>query len=94
MARIHLIHWHPGEAEARAARLRAAGHSVDASTFDRALLRALAEEPPEAVAIDLGRLPSQGRDVGLNLRRQAGTRHVALVFVGGCLLYTSDAADE
>jgi hypothetical protein len=35
------------------------------------------------VVIDLSRLPSQGRDVGLGLRQYATTRRVPLVFVGG-----------
>jgi hypothetical protein len=83
MARIRLIHWHPVEAEERAAWLRAAGYGVDASAFDRTALRRLAQEPPEAIAIDLGRGPSQGRDVGLSVRRQAGSREVPLLFVGG-----------
>jgi hypothetical protein len=46
-------------------------------------LRAMAENPPHAVVIDLGRLPSQGRDLGLQLRTRASTRRVPLVFVGG-----------
>jgi hypothetical protein len=83
MARIRLIHWHPAEAEERATLLRAAGHEVNASSFDRSTLRTLSQQPPEAIVIDLARLPSQGRDVGLNLRLQAGTRHVPLIFLGG-----------
>jgi hypothetical protein len=40
-------------------------------------------DPPDAVVIDLGRLPSQGRDVAVGLRSYKDTRHVPLVFVGG-----------
>ena len=39
--------------------------------------------PPEAVVIDLGRLPSHGREVGHAFRSRKATRHVPLVFVGG-----------
>lgn len=46
-------------------------------------LRALRDDPPDAVVIDLGRLPSQGRDFGVALRTAKATRHVPLVFVGG-----------
>lgn len=80
---IQLIHWHPGEAEARAAVLQAAGYEVTAGPMDPGVARALQAEPPGAVVIDLGRLPSQGRDAGLMLRKPRATRHVPLVFVGG-----------
>jgi CheY-like chemotaxis protein len=83
MHQVRLIHWNAAEAEERAARLRLAGYDVDACPFDRASLRAMREHPPDAVVIDLGRLPSQGRDVAMTLRKYATTRHTPLVFVGG-----------
>jgi len=43
----------------------------------------LRDNPPSAVVIDLARLPSQGRDLGLLLRKYSTTRHVPLVFVEG-----------
>ena len=46
-------------------------------------LRALAADPPDAIVIDLGRLPSQGRAVATALRQQKATRDVPLVFVEG-----------
>jgi hypothetical protein len=46
-------------------------------------LRALAADPPGAIVIDLGRLPSQGRAVGTALRQQKATRDVPLLFVAG-----------
>jgi hypothetical protein len=70
--------------EERAERIRAAGYQVDGEVpSGRAYLRALQEDPPLAVVIDLGRLPSQGRDMGLQIRNQGATRHVPLVFVEG-----------
>jgi CheY-like chemotaxis protein len=82
--RVRLVHWHAEEAAARAARLRAAGYTVEATLPDGPqLLRALRSQPPDALVIDLGRLPMQGRDVGLAVRHASATRQVPLVFVGG-----------
>lgn len=41
------------------------------------------EDPPNAVVIDLSRLPSQGRDVAMAPRSYKSTRTVPLVFVDG-----------
>jgi len=46
-------------------------------------LRALRDDPPAAVVVDLSRLPSQGRDVAIALRQYRSTRHVPLVMVDG-----------
>ena len=84
MPRIQLIHWNPAEAEERARRLEGAGYQVVFDVHDvPALQRALRRDPPAAVVIDLGRLPSQGRDLGVGLRAFVSTRHVPIVFVGG-----------
>lgn len=82
--RVRLIHWHAAEAQERAARLEALGCRVDwALPRGPDTIRELAANPPAAVVIDLARLPSQGRDMALQLRLKAGTRRVPLVFVGG-----------
>jgi response regulator RpfG family c-di-GMP phosphodiesterase len=83
MAYVRLIHWNAAEAEERADELRSAGYDVVCDPLDQAGLRALRENPPSAVVIDLSRLPSQGRDVALGIRKYKVTRHVPLVFVGG-----------
>jgi CheY-like chemotaxis protein len=83
MSVIRLIHWNADEARQKAEKLRAAGYEVACEPFDAAGLRQLKENPPAAVLIDLGRLPSQGRDVGLALRKTKATRQVPLVFVRG-----------
>ena len=84
MRRVRLIHWHAEEAEERAERLRVLGYAVDAAVPDGPpALRALREDPPDAVVVDLGRLPSQGRDFGVAVRMAKATRAVPLVFVGG-----------
>ena len=85
MARIGLIHWKEAELEERIERLERAGHVVDAwHTVDGArTLRWLKAKPPDALVIDLGRLPSHGREVGVALRAQKTTRGISLVFVDG-----------
>jgi hypothetical protein len=83
MMRIHLFHWNAAEAEERAMRLRAAGYAVDSRPLVGPGLRALRQAPPDAAVIDLSRLPSHGREVGVFLRHQAATRHVPIVYVGG-----------
>jgi CheY-like chemotaxis protein len=83
MHRVRLIHWNAAEAEERADRLRSAGYEVVHEALDAAGLRRLREDPPSAVVIDLSRMPSQGRDVALGIRKTKATRFVPLVFVDG-----------
>lgn len=83
MHRVRLIHWKPEEALERIELVRAAGYEVDCEPLSAAVLRRLRAEPPDAVIIDLGRLPSQGRDLALGLRKHLATRHVPMVFAGG-----------
>jgi len=84
MGRIQLVHWKAEEAEERAERLRGLGYEVSCRMPAGApFLRALAEDPPLGVVIDLSRLPSQGRDLGVMLRNRKSTRQIPLVFVGG-----------
>ena len=83
MQRIRLIHWNVGEARERAARLESAGYEVVYEPLDAAGLRKVREDPPGAAVIDLGRLPSRGRDVALTIRKYKPTRNVPLVFVDG-----------
>jgi len=81
---VRLLHWHPAEAAERGERLAALGFVVDASPLDgMADLRALRQQPPAAVVIDLSRLPSHGREVAVLLRQGRTSRHVPLLFVGG-----------
>lgn len=47
------------------------------------LLRAMRIDPPDAVVIDLSRLPSQGREAAIFLRGQKATRQIPIVFLGG-----------
>ena len=84
MAAIRLVHWNPAEAQEPVRLLQSLGYSVErALPSPPALVKELAAHPPVAVVIDLSRLPSQGRDLGVLLRRRKGTRAVPLVYVGG-----------
>lgn len=83
MHRVRLLHWNRAEAAERADWLRSAGFDVVHEPLDAAGLRALRQDPPSAVVIDLSRAPSQGRDVALGLRKYKATRNVPLVFVEG-----------
>ncbi len=84
MSRVRLIHWKAAEAEERVDRLRAAGYEVVYRDMgNSADLKELAEDLGDVVVIDLGRLPSHGRDIALWLRERKSTRHVPLVFAGG-----------
>jgi hypothetical protein len=80
---IRLIHWNIDEAKERADRVLALGYKVDYSPFTVQSIRELSKYPPEAIIIDLSRLPSQGRDVAANLGQYESLRTVPFVFVGG-----------
>lgn len=81
---LRLIHWNSSEAEEKARQLVSLGFSVqyDLPPLPE-LLRRLSQDPPHAVLVDLGRLPSQGRDLGVALRQAKGTRQIPLIFMGG-----------
>lgn len=81
---IHLIHWKEAEIPGRLARLEAEGFNTSGGPAQGpALLKMLAADPPDAVVIDLTRLPSQGRDLAIALRARAGTRSIPIIFLGG-----------
>ncbi len=84
MPRVALVHWNASETAARVARLRAAGYEATAAPTDgRAAYEAIRREGPQAVVIDLDRLPSHGRDLAAYLRQSKATRHLPIVFAGG-----------
>jgi len=87
MSFLHLVSWEEGKARAWVRELEAVGHTVRYEASDPGRqLRALVEDPPAAVLIDLSRSPSMGRDLGIALRVRASTRHVPLVFLEGAPL--------
>jgi len=80
---VRLICWKEDRASELAAELETAGFAVNAGAVDGTTLRSIGQSPPDAVVIDLARLPAQGRDVGVMLRTTARSRHTPLVFVDG-----------
>jgi hypothetical protein len=82
--RAVLIHWKAAEGEALLPAIRDAGWESECLTPDGSVgLQGLRDNPPQVIVIDLSRLPSHGRDVGIAFRRYKSTRNVPLVFVGG-----------
>lgn len=84
MERVRLIHWNTEEAKEKAGRFQSFGYDVDYAMPDVPnFLRELGKNPPAVVVIDLSRLPSQGRDLALLIRKRKSTRTIPLVFIGG-----------
>jgi hypothetical protein len=84
MPRVLLIHQNAGEASERAKTLRAGAYDVTVIVpqglkFLRDVRRAI----PDAIVIDIERLPSVGRDIGIALRMAKSTRNLPMVFAGG-----------
>ncbi len=84
MSRLLLIHWNPAEGAERAKGLREVGHQVEVLQAEGVhSLRKLRDNVPDAMIIDLTRLPAQGRAVAVALRQHKATRAIPLVFAGG-----------
>jgi CheY-like chemotaxis protein len=85
MHRVRIIHWSPAEAASLIDSVRAAGFDpeYDGEISGPAVSRAIRAHLPDAVLIDLSRLPSHGREIGIWLRGIKATRHIPLVFVNG-----------
>jgi len=82
MARVCLFHWNAEEARPLLTVLQAAGHSVELRG-QMASFREVRDRPPDAIVIDLSRLPSHGRELAVFFRGSKSTRHVPIVFVEG-----------
>ncbi|SYZ72298.1 conserved hypothetical protein [Candidatus Zixiibacteriota bacterium] len=80
---VFLVHWKAEEAGEKAKLLKNAGHDVVYRPITPAILKAMKTDPPDAVVIDLSRVPSQGREIAVNLRQAKATRHIPIVFVEG-----------
>ena len=84
MNQVKLIHWKAHEIKERENILKSAGYQVDSDLSGGAgLIKALASDPPDAIVIDLSRLPSQGRDFALLVRKRKSIRNIPIVFVEG-----------
>ncbi len=80
---VRLIHWKAEEAAPHIATLRAAGYIVQYDLLTPDIMREIRAAPPAAVIIDLGRMPSHGREIAFYFRLTKATREIPLVFVGG-----------
>lgn len=82
---LRLICWNEADAAARSVILRHAGYRVIADPPENAggMVRYFRDLSPDVVVIDLDRLPSHGRELGLSLRASKSTSHLPLVFAGG-----------
>jgi CheY-like chemotaxis protein len=82
--RIRLVHWKEEEVPERAHRLEDEGYEVDGAVPGTSIgVKQLREHPPAAFVIDLGRLPSHGREVASAVRESRALRAIPIVFVGG-----------
>jgi hypothetical protein len=82
---VRLICWNETDATERAKILTRGGYRVIADPPENAggMVRYFRDLAPDAVVIDLDRLPSHGRELGLSLRASKSTSHLPLVFAGG-----------
>lgn len=83
MIHVRLIHWNATEAKQKAWILKSAGYEVDYELNAPKALEEMRNNPPAAVIIDLSRLPSQGRDIAINIRHAKATRKIPIIFVEG-----------
>ncbi|HUV13573.1 MAG TPA: hypothetical protein VMY18_08005 [Acidobacteriota bacterium] len=84
MKRIRLIHWNKDEAEPRNKALERLQYEVEFEIPNGPqFFKQLRRNPPDAVVIDLTRLPSQGRDLAFGIRKAKSSRNVPLIFAGG-----------
>src|ERR1035438_6442767 len=84
MTRVLVMHRDVAEASERAARLRALGFEAAAyPSLGAKGFRGIRQDPPQAILIDLTRLPSYGKAMGILLRRQKALGAIPLVFVEG-----------
>ncbi len=82
--RIRFVQWKEDEVPERARRLEAEGFDVDGAVPGTSIgVKQLREDPPDAFVVDLGRLPSHGREVAFALRQSKALRAIPIVFVDG-----------
>lgn len=84
MKTVQLVHWDEDEGLERQQQLEAFGFEA-AFVFGGGteILRRLRASLPDAIVIDLTRLPSHGREIARSIRGARATRYVPLVFVDG-----------
>ena len=84
MKTVRLIHWNEDEGLERQQQLEALGFDAAFDFGDGIFaIRQIRSSPPDAVVIDLSRIPSHGREVAGSIRGAKATRHLPIVFVDG-----------
>lgn len=84
MKTVRLVHWNEDEGLERHQQLEALGFDA-AFDFGDGLfvIRLIKSTLPDAVVIDLSRIPSHGRDIANSIRSAKYSRHIPIVFVDG-----------
>lgn len=85
MKTVRLVHFDEDEGLERQQQLEALGFDA-AFDFDEGLMlvtKAIKSSLPDAVVIDLSRIPSHGRAVAQSIRDARYSRHIPIVFVDG-----------
>lgn len=81
---IQLIHWNEKEAHLRSLYFQSQGNIVyHTIPSGKKLIKQIADNHTEIIIISLERLPSQGRDIALWLRKNRTTRTIPIAFVEG-----------
>ena len=84
MKTVRLVHWNADEGLERQKQLEAFGFDAAFDFGDGVFaMRQVRASLPDAVVIDLSRMPAHGREVAQGLRTAKGTRQVPIVFVDG-----------
>jgi hypothetical protein len=75
---VRLVCWNADQARERSAALERAGFEVDSTPLNPSgLIGHFRQHTPSVILIDLDRLPSHGREVGIALRQSKATRRAA-----------------
>ncbi len=84
MPRVRIIHWRAAESGPLIEACRAGGFEVEYDDVPfPALAKHIRHNQPDALVIDLTRLPSHGREAAMAIRRTKFSRHIPIVFVDG-----------
>ena len=83
MTRVQLVHWNESEAAVRITQLEAAGFEVLFNDLSHGGFRRIRNDLPDAIVVELSRLPSHGCAVAFAIRQSKFTRHIPMVFVDG-----------
>jgi CheY-like chemotaxis protein len=84
MIRVYLIHRKEEERRERIKQLNAVGYEVVSDLpSGPSFAKQVEEQTPDVILIDLSRLPSQGRDLGVTMRSRKGTRSIPILFLEG-----------